>query len=134
MEKPLVTTIVLCDSIMREEVHGKHTLVGVFSSVYATKFPCYCGALCIFTALTNGRGKMPLELRCMNASTGEVAASIEKQAAFSDPNQILEIPFVLRGITFPEPGVYSFELRSDDELLAETRCKIMAPQEAAPIA
>lgn len=131
MEKPLVTTIVLCDSIMREEVHGKHTLVGVFSSMQGTKFPCFCPTACVFTALTNGRGRVPLEMRCVNTISGEPVAKLEKAAEFNDPNQILEVPFVLRGITFPSPGFYSFELRSEDDLLAETRCRLLAPPKAA---
>lgn len=133
MENPLVTTIALCDSIMREEIHGKHTLVGVFSTVYAVKFPCQCGAVCVFTAMTNGRGRMLLELRCVNAVTGETIATLQKKAEFADPNHILEMPFVLRNITFPSPGFYSFELRSsDEELLAETRCRLLAtPRPAA---
>jgi len=127
MEKPIVTTIVLCDSIMREEVHGKHTLVGVFSSVHAGKFPCYCGALCIFVALTNGKGAVSLELGCLNAASGDHIARQRKLARFADPNQIVEVPFVLRGITFPSPGFYCFELRSENELLAETRCRLLGP-------
>ena len=132
MESPIVTTIALCDSIMREEIHGKHTLVGVFSTVYAVKFPCQCGAVCVFTAMTNGRGRMPLELRCVNTVTGEIVSTLRKKAEFADPNHILELPFVLRNITFPSPGFYSFELRGDEDLLAETRCRLLAtPRPAA---
>jgi hypothetical protein len=133
MEKPLATTIILCDQIMREEVNGKYTLVGVFSTMQATKFPCYCPALCVFTALTNGRGPAELEMRCVHAVSGAVIGSMVRTEDFADPTSIREVTFVMRGLTFPEEGIYSFELRTEGELLAETRCRMLAPYQPAAV-
>lgn len=127
----MVTSLVLCDQIMREEIHGKHTLVGVFSVMQATKFPCFCQAVCVFAAFTNGRGVQTIELRCVLADSLETVARIERELDFADPMQIVEASFVLRGCTFPEPGLYCFELRCDDELLGETRCRILPSQPLA---
>jgi len=121
----MVTSLVLCDQIMREEIHGKHTLIGVFSVMQATKYPCFCQAICIFAAFTNGRGAQTIELRCVCAESMETIMRIERDLEFTDPLQIVEASFVLRGCTFPEPGLYSFELRCDEELLAETRCRLL---------
>jgi len=120
-EKPLGISLVLCDQIMTEIIGQKCTLVGVFSSLYAHTFPATLANLCVFAQMTNGRGRVNTSVRCIKADTMQLIGKQEVEAEFNDPTQVLEQKFVLRGLVFPQAGVYSIDVFCDEEQVMETR-------------
>lgn len=120
-EKPLGIALIVCDQIMTEAINGKNTLVGVFNSLTAPRFPHQHPALCAFVLLSNGRGTMQMELRCSGPEAGNIVARLATVVNFPDPNYVVELKFVFRNLVFPTPGLYSFELLWEDEPLLETR-------------
>ena len=123
-EKPMGLALVVCDQIMTEVISGKHTLVGVSNNLFATRFPCHHPALCVFALLSNGQGRMKVVLRCVHAESGHEVVRLDEIATFQDPNQVIELKFVMRNLQFPEAGIYSVELTCDSEHVIESRLTI----------
>ena len=110
---PLNLAIIVCDSIIDDRKTGKKTLVGVFNRIAAGSFPCVHHSLSVFVSLTNGRGEYEAELRCVKSATEEPIMEGKGKVGFKDPRDVVEIGFELRGLKFPEPGLYHLEFLCD---------------------
>jgi hypothetical protein len=79
--------------------------------------------ICIYAALTDGRGKTPIDLKLVYVDNeDEVIAEAEGEIDFSDARVVAEIIMQLHGLEFPRPGEYRFQLFGNiNELLMERR-------------
>ncbi|HUT34311.1 MAG TPA: hypothetical protein VNE39_12570 [Planctomycetota bacterium] len=114
--KPEVLALVLCDQIIRDEQSHKPYLLGVFSVIYAGKFPALHRNSAMYLAITNGRGKYQTQLRLVFAETEEELMVAEGQIDFRDPLQVFEVSFQLPPLPLPTPGKYRFDLLCDGML------------------
>ncbi|MCH8964204.1 MAG: hypothetical protein IIB58_04525, partial [Planctomycetes bacterium] len=57
--KPDVLSLLVCDQILIDRLTGKTSLIGMFSTIGAARFPVRHPQLCVFASLTDGRGKTP---------------------------------------------------------------------------
>ncbi|MSR65444.1 MAG: hypothetical protein EXS18_06650 [Verrucomicrobiae bacterium] len=122
--KPVPLAIVICDQIIEDRLTGKKTLVGVFNSIAARNFPCTHGSMSVFVSLTDGRGKYDCVLVCRDESSEQPIMQTQGPIEFADPTVVVEMHFALQGVTFPKPGLYSFEFLADDELLLERKFNV----------
>lgn len=56
----------------------------------------------------------------------ETIFCIEGEVEFQHPNVVHELIFRARRVIFPADGIYSFELRTDGEILLESRFNVTA--------
>ncbi len=128
-EKPLVEAFILCDELISEEGTNKKSLIGTFNSIVSTEFPTQHPKICVYVAMANGQGGMKGELRCVRMEDQAEMFKASGTMQFADPNQVVEIGFSFRNIVFERPGLYTFELLADDELLTEKRFHVLAAQQ-----
>ncbi len=133
MADPYCLAMLLCDGIHQDPATGKHTLLGTFSTVTAETFPAHI-QFCIYFAITDGLGKIPLKLRIVQAEAdlagnAEAAAweSPELEVMFPSPLMVCEstvrnIPVILEKV-----GVYFCELYSGGTLLMSRRLLALDP-------
>ncbi len=126
MATPYCLAMVLCDAVHRDRGTGKFTILGTFNRVNGREFPCRT-AFCIYFALTDGVGRVPLRLRIVESS-GDITATdtFDKtiplpDLEFLDPLATVEGFFFLAKLELPKPGVYHCELYSGDEHLMARR-------------
>ena len=121
-ETPLGQALLICDQIITDAETNKKSLIGVFNNLRAITFPAQHPHMSVFAAMTNGNGKMNATLRCSveNHEVLNVSGEIE----FPNPNQIIELVFNLKGMVFPRPGLYTFELLCDGEFIIEKRFQV----------
>ena len=124
-EKPIGQAIVVCDQIITEAQTNKKSLIGTFNTIGAEAFPMRYLRLCVYAALTNGRGTIPAELRCVCTEDSKTVFACQGSVQFRDPNQVVEIHFVLNGVPFAKPGVYAFELFCEGEPVLEKRFNVI---------
>jgi len=117
--RPVNLAIIVCDSIIDDRKTGKKTLVGVFNRIAAGSFPCVHHSLSVFVSLTDGRGEYEAELRCVNSATEQPIVEAKGKVGFRNPNDVVEIGFELRGLKFPEPGLYQFEFLCNGEPIGQ---------------
>jgi len=114
---PQLIAILVCDTIIRDQMTQKHTLVGLFNRIGAKRFPYRHGAMHVFVSLTDGHGEPEGELRLVCRQTNEPVVKIRGKLVFPNPLAVVEMTFGLFNAVFPRPGRYSFDLYCNDELV-----------------
>ena len=72
--------------------------------------------------LTDGRGKVPLRFRLVDADEQNVIFESDiLELPFDDPRAIMELAFFIQNAVFPVPGEYRLQLRANDEYVMERR-------------
>lgn len=119
---PSCLAFVIADAIWRDPGTGKRTILGCFSAIHAREFPAAHGQLALYIALTEGRGTVPLEVRLVRVDAeDEEIAKVAADIEFRDPRMILEVDLHVRGLVFPMPGEYRFQVSAQGEFLIERR-------------
>ena len=133
---PLGVAIVICDQIIEDKLTGKKSLIGIFNQIAAQSFPCRHPQVCVFIAITDGRGQSAARLRIVHDESSHVVAEVNGSIQFPDAHTVVELNFNLVGLVFPEPGVYAIEFYCDDALILERRFQVMhiKPPQGPPAA
>ena len=78
--------------------------------------------MCIYIALTDGRGTVPIKLRLTDVDEDkEPLFETEAEVEFPDPRTVLEMEVVMRGVVFPEAGEYRLQILGRHGHLLERR-------------
>jgi len=86
---PYPLALVICDYVWRDPGTGKATLLGCFSAVMGPSFPLSVSSLGLYIALTDGRGKIPIRVRIIDADeTRPPVVEGEYEFEFNDPRMI----------------------------------------------
>ena len=119
---PYPLAMVICDSIWHDRGTGKRFLLGCFSTIHATDFPATHPVMAVYVAITNGRGAVPFKIQLVDADEEREPLWIaEAEIEFTDPRSVVELEFVMKGVTFPEPGEYRFQLFASGQWNMERR-------------
>ena len=130
-EKPIGEAIVICDQIITEVGTNKKSLIGVFNSIAGNAFPVQHPRLCVYCAMSNGRGHGTLQLKCIRVEDSSEVARVSGNVNFLDPNAVVELVFNFLNIPFERPGLYTFELGCEGEYLMEKRFTVLQLQPPA---
>ena len=115
--KPNLNAFLLCDQVLRDQ-HGRCSLVGVFQHLKAPSFPLPPRSFSVFISLAEVVVPSRRELQFKD-SAGAVLQKVEVDCATPvAPDQPYEINADFANVSFEKPGSWSFELRSDGQLLA----------------
>lgn len=124
-EAPLAQALVVCDTVIEDKGSGKTSLIGIFNGITSGAFPVQINEICVYAALTNGHGLSEITLRCVRLNDDIETLRTVGSITFRDPNTVVELVFRLRGVPFPAPGLYAFELLCEGQLLLEKRFNVM---------
>jgi hypothetical protein len=120
MTKPSPIALVVCDALYQEP-SGKTALVGLFNRLVAAKFPATHPQMCVYASVTDVRAGTKFRLVIEHAEHGTRVAELAgpPPEAVANPTTILDLRFILQGLTFPEPGRYYIQFWADDNLLLQ---------------
>ncbi len=123
---PDVLAMLVCDQIITDRLTGKQSLIGMFTTIHAPRFPATHPQLCVFVALTEGYGQTELRIRLVDANDARPPI-VEGRGAvdFKNPRAIANLALQFHGLTFPEPGEYRVQLWTGSELLREARLQLI---------
>jgi hypothetical protein len=124
-EAPIAQALVVCDTVIEDKGSGKTSLIGIFNGITTGAFPFQINEICVYAALTNGHGLSQMALRCVRLNDDFETFQTFGSITFRDPNTVVELVFRLRGVPFPTPGLYAFELTCGDQHLIEKRFNVM---------
>jgi len=123
---PDVLAMIVCDQIITDRLTGKQSIIGMFSKIHARGFPAAHPQLCVFVALTEGRGESELRIRIVDANDARPPIVEGRgKVRFHDPRAIANLALQFHGLTFPQPGEYRVQLYSGGELLREARLELI---------
>lgn len=126
---PDVLALLVCDQIITDRLSGKQSLIGMFSTIHSASFPVVHPQLCVYVALTDGRGKTPLTIRIVDADDSRPPlVQGTGMVEFKDPRMIANLALQFHGLRFPEPGQYRIQLYCKEALLREARLTLIKAQ------
>jgi hypothetical protein len=109
---PLVRYMLLCDDWQLDPANNRRvTIIGLVGNIHALEEPPYpllYRELCVFLALTEGRGEGEGQVVCAFEESGQtIFQSAKRSIAFGpDPLEIVGVSFRIRNCRFPFPGLY----------------------------
>jgi hypothetical protein len=125
-EKPMGIALIVCDRVITDARTQEKTLVATFNRILSKGFPCLHPRMCIFVAVTNGRGPTNAQIRCVNeAEKDEPVFELSGTMTFPDPNHVVEMNFQMNNVTFKKPGLHSIEFLCDGELILHRRFQVV---------
>lgn len=123
---PQVLALNVCDYIWVDPWTTKRTMIGMFSVIQAQQFPAFHPVIMVHAALTNGRGKVMLNVRLVDVDEERPPIiNIDAPAEFIDPRAVLDFHTGAANIIFPAAGEYRVQLRANGELLSERRILVI---------
>jgi hypothetical protein len=129
---PIVLSVNICDTIIRDEQTKKVSLIGLFNIIGANSFPCTHKRIHVYIALTNGHGKYNTEIRFVNLEGDETIASMQGQLEFLNPLQVMEINLEWNDLKFSKAGVYIVEVLCDGNSVGTRKFSVVSPQQTLP--
>ncbi len=135
---PDVLSLLVCDQIITDRLTGKQSLIGMFSTIHAWRFPIIHPHLCVYVALTDGRGKTPLTIRIVDANESrppvvQGSGTVE----FKNPRAVANLALQFQGLRFEEPGEYRIQLLCKEATLRDSRLTMVLaerpPQAGGPL-
>lgn len=119
---PYALAMVIADQIYIDPATGKRSILGCFSAIHSHSFPAIYPVISVMMQLTDGRGKVPLRFRLVDADEENVIFESDiMELPFADSRAIMDIAFVVQNAVFPVPGEYRLQLLANDEYVMERR-------------
>lgn len=114
---PTVRYLIACEDIRTDPAKpNKVSLINLLSSIRSLEqppFPLLFRELCVFVELTECRGPAEILLKIVNEETEapvyDGPAQPWRANLPTDPIEVVGLPFRIRNIEFPEPGVYAMQ-------------------------
>ncbi len=134
-----IQVAVLCDAATDD--NGKMNLLGAFDTIYAPQMPAIhpqCAVALRATFQPGDEGTRKLSLNFINADGHAILQSIELPVPVTLPDDahFLTRNFIvnIQQLKFDEPGLYSVDVRLDDESVASVPLLVrqMAGNQSAP--
>jgi hypothetical protein len=135
MSGPSTLGVLVCDQMRYDRDTNKPILVGVFSRMRCSEFPSPIRPFDVHVAITNGRGRVVLDVVITRLSTEDQIAAVSVEYGFTDPLAIIHFRSRFRMVSFPAPGVYLVEVFADGNVIGHTRLEVLemeTPDEQAP--
>ena len=132
--QPILLSAITCGRVIFDKVSGMPSIIDIVQTIDAQKYPARHPQIVFFLELTNGHGKTKTEIRLVDTQEEEKTLfKWEATVEFRDVKQIATLGINLRGIVFPHPGEYRFQLYAAGGLLGDRRIKVLSCWIAAPL-
>jgi hypothetical protein len=115
---PSLNAMLLCDHTIREQGTGKVSLIGIFESISAARFPVVHRALSVYAKLGDAEGEYVIRLELVRLDDNHVVAQGSLRAVFADRMTPSELIFALENLGLERAGRYEFRLFADDRFVA----------------
>jgi len=124
--KPQVLAWLTCDGVHIDPATGKHTLLGIFSTIRMRQFPDAYPYMVWFLSVSDvPAGKHKIRIS-MGADPTSTTPLIDQPFESQGPLQRINLINDIRNLPFPKPGDYSLLIEIDDEPLLATSLTVSA--------
>ncbi len=122
--KPQLLAWMTCDGVHIDPSSGKHTILGVFSSIRARQFPVVHPFMIWFLTVTDCQpGKHTVTISIGLEPTNMMKV-IEREFESQNPLQRVNLINELRNCSFPQAGDYNILIEVDDEPVLATNLSV----------
>src|SRR5690348_10742188 len=110
MQPPSALGLILCHRVIIDRETGERTIVGSFDALRCQSVPFEAPPIVAYAALTDGLGRVNLEMRVTDVDGEDQLALVRLAINFPDPFAIAHVRFRFSDLSFPNEGQYLFEL------------------------
>src|SRR5687768_13038171 len=111
--------LILCHAVYEDPASHNVTLLGIFNTFHATRFPTPYRDISIYAILKGSPGETgQLRLSCTLLATGLECANERQRIQIGESGR-RHVHVRLAEFRFPEPGEYLFSLIYDDLTIAD---------------
>ena len=128
---PKCISMILCESIHRDERTKNLILVGTFNRITGKSLPIPLPKFCVLFTLTDGQGEFDLSLSIENADSGQPLVEMKGPMTLSDPLSISDFDVEFKGLVFAEEGKYWLVLKANDEILNQRPFEVKIVEESS---
>lgn len=118
--KPTLLAWITCDAVHIDPDNGKHTFLGVFTNLHATRFPTVHPYMVWFLSITDvqpGRHRLRF---LMGLDPTDLQELIRREFESHSPLHRINLINELRNLPFASAGEYSLMIEIDDEPILAT--------------
>ena len=119
---PALIAVLICETGAIDPVTGKKTLIGIFDRLVAPRFPTMRPVF-VYWKITDAVGFYTVTMKVVRTQ-GNVLIAQAGNMAVNLENRLLSYDFLMpapppgtKGIFFPEPGRYEFQIFMNDTYL-----------------
>lgn len=112
--RPVTQAFLVCDRIITEETTHKNTLVGVFTTVWASDFPMVHTGLALYYRGMVEAGEHKFRIDFAKRGSEEVLTNVEGTLTVRKAELPTELSVQLPLLTIPRPGEYEFRIWLDE--------------------
>lgn len=123
MQRPSAHGLFLCQEVARHD-DGRRTLFGMFDSLTADAFPCVAPRFTVYAALTDGQGRVPLNLTVTDIDNEIELLAESFLINMADPLGTSHLRIRSGNLVIPESGEDLFELHCENELICHRRLRV----------
>lgn len=129
---PTVLAMLLCDSVIVDQMTNKKSLIGVFQDLNAPVFPAHTNCS-LYVSLADAVGSYALRIRFVDLN-GEILVNEFPpiNATFSDPLAPAEVAVNIVGLQVPVEGKYEFQLYANEIYLSRITMRANRVQLGGP--
>ena len=122
---PVAKSLYLCDGHLGSSSR-KTDLMGIFDSIRPKDgYPHVRPSFVVFARLAHGLGTIPFRVDIRLATSGQfVAGTLVQQLVFPDRDTIVNMVVTMKGVSFPQPGIFLVELHLDNQWVADTTLEL----------
>jgi len=122
---PTVHAMLVCDMVLKEAGTNKHSAIGIFTDVYASKFPMMLNPLAVYACLSDAMGVYDLSVELVDLDQDRVLGRVEGLKLHSK-DKLLTHDFGIRFVNtvFARPGTYEFRLLADGRPLGAKTLRV----------
>ena len=122
---PAAKSLYLCDGHLGF-ASSKTDLMGIFDSIRPQGgYPHIHPSFVVFARLAQGLGTIPFHVDIRLAASGQfVAGTLVHHLVFSHRDTIVNMVVTVKGVSFPQPGIFLVELLLDNQWVADTTLEL----------
>lgn len=128
---PKCLAIVICESVVEDARTHNKCILNSYNTIWAFGFPTTQDRMTVFVSLTDGRGKVPLEVRFAKDGAEKEVFSLKGDVAFKSPLDVVDLTVDMRQVPLPEEGNYAIQIYISGEMIAERRLKVAKAAQGA---
>lgn len=129
MQRPTALGLTLCDQVILDTYTGKRTLVGMFDELFCDGVPFIPPPLWVYAALTDGQGRIALDLVVSDMETEEELVVVQHEMEFTSPLSITHLRMNFPDLQFPRSGYFLFQLSAEGFPVCHRRLHIVPNEE-----
>jgi hypothetical protein len=118
--KPTLLAWITCDGVHIDPASGKHTILGVFSSIKALSFPVKHAYMVWFLTLTDVQPGIHRIKMSMGLNPTNPTELLNREFESKSPLHRINLINELRQLPFETPGDYSILIEVDDDPILAT--------------